>query len=158
MLSILFTILSLLHEPISELHEWKISNYEIKPVDDGVQLFIRFDRKDILNALQQECENYNNLSGCFEGYIKEHVILSFDESLAEFVLVEQVFKERFIELKLLDTSIKKKQFRKIDVSVNSLLEVDEDQENIIHFFFGEKKRSFRLNRNRLKTTVAYTNS
>ncbi|WP_436515368.1 DUF6702 family protein [Ekhidna sp. To15] len=145
-------ILSLLYG--SEFHEFKIGRFELRPEAESISLYIRLDRYNILEAIRPDCSDYNQLDKCFEEYINTHFSLTFNGTKVSAKHREHEFKDEFIEL-YFDLDISPEGITKIDVYNSTLLELNEGQENILYSMLNDKRRSFRMNKDRTRTMIVY---
>ncbi len=151
-MSTLSLFLSLLYS--SEFHEFKIGRFELRPADDKITLFVRLDRYNILEAIRPVCSDYNKLDKCFEDYINSHFSLAFNGEEATIKHREHEFKDEFIEL-YFDLDVSPNGITRIDVFNDALLELYTGQENILYSMLNDKRRSFRMNKDRTKTIITY---
>lgn len=145
-------ILSILYS--SEFHEFKIGRFELRPEEQSVTLYVRLDRYNILEAIRPDCNDYNKLGQCFENYINDHFSLAFNGKSVKLNHRKHTFKDEFIEL-YFDLKISPNGVTQIDVYNNTLLELYEGQENILYSMLNNKRRSFRMNKDRTRTMIAY---
>lgn len=138
----------------SEFHDFKIGRFELRPEDESITLYVRLDRFNILEAIKSKCTNYNELDKCFEDYLNSHFALSFDGEKATPKHIKHVFKEEFIEL-YFDLEVSPNGVNKIEVFNNALLEISDRQENILYSMLNDKRRSFRMNKDRIRTIIQY---
>ena len=125
-----------------------------KSSEERIELFVRFDREDILKVMYQSCEDYGKANDCLETYLNDHFTLSFDDQALSFVIEDIDHSEDLVEVKLLSKqSIKS--FSTIHVFNDALIVQKDSQENIVRFLLDERSRSFRMNKDRLKTIVTY---
>lgn len=138
----------------TEFHDFRLGKFELRPETESITLFVRLDRLNTLNAIKSNCDDYNKLDQCFTDYIKGHFALAFNGEDAEIKHREHVFNEDFIEL-YFDIAVSPSDVNRIDVYNDVFLELFEDQENIVYSMLHEKRRSFRMNKSRIRTTITY---
>lgn len=137
-----------------ESHEFSIGRFELRPEDSQITLYIKLDRKDLLEAIKSNCTDYNKLDQCFEDYITSHFTLSFDGKPVSPIHNKHVFNDEFIEL-FFDLNTSPEGVTRIEVFNNTFLDLYERQENILYFLLNDKKRSFRMNKDRVRIIVQY---
>lgn len=137
-------------------HEFKIGHYEIRPNDDNMTLFVRLDRYDLLQVVQSQvsCIDSDMFDVCITEYLSNHLKLSFDGQEACFNYQSHEIKEEFIEI-YFQIALSPNGVQEIKVFNDALLEQWEKQENIVYSMLNGKRRSFRLNRNRINTVISY---
>ncbi|MEM7296961.1 MAG: DUF6702 family protein [Bacteroidota bacterium] len=137
-------------------HEFKIGHFEIRPNGENITLFVRLDRYDVLEVTktQSGCTDYNNLDVCLTEYLVEHFKLNFDGVEACFEYKQHEIKKEFIEV-LFRIGVSPEGVKNISVFNDVLLQQYSRQENIVYSLLNDKRRSFRLNRNRIETVIAY---
>ena len=140
---------------VAQAHDFKLGEFHIKPLKNGgVELDIKLDRYDLLEALRKECADYNYLNTCFATYIKDHLKFKFDEQVIEMTLQDQEISDEFIELKF-KLEGASSDVKNISIFNDVLIDQFEKQENVVNSHLYGKKRSFRLNKDRVRTTVEY---
>lgn len=137
-----------------QAHDFKLGYFEVKSREKITSLFVRFDREDLLKSISVSCKDYNKLRNCFEAYLNKHFYLVFDGDRPSLRYIEHQFTEDFIELTY-EIEIDCRDARRIEVFNNCLLEASTRQQNIVEFNLHGQKRSFRLNKDRIQTTVEY---
>jgi len=139
-----------------DLHEFKIGRYEIRPNEKDISLFIALDRNDFAEAVQKQsgCTDDEALALCMTDYILEHFRLNFDGVDACFEYQDHTIKRDLIEMNF-RIGINPQGVKSIEVFNDILLEQWSYQENILFVMLNDKKRSFRLNKDRIKTRVVY---
>lgn len=136
-------------------HDLQISFFEVSSTDAGeVSLFVRLDKEDILKELYERCEAPGKVNQCLADYLNHHFRLSFDGTKTTFRVIEVNHTKEFVEVSLISSQIINP-FSKIEVFNDVLIEKKEDQENIVRFKFHNKLRSFRMNKDRIETTITY---
>ena len=138
----------------AEFHDFKFGKFELRPESNSITLFIRLDRLNTLNAIKSNCYDYNKLDQCFTDYIKGHFALAFNGEDVDIEHREYIFNDDFIEL-YFDIAVRPTGVNKIDIYNDVFLELDEEQENIVFIMLHDKRRSFRMNKNRIRTSVVY---
>ena len=136
-------------------HDLQISLFELGRNDQGeISLFIRLDKEDILKELYDHCEDYGQVNQCLEDYINKHFQLQLGETKPNFQLTALKHTKEFVEANL-HSSISILKVDRIDVFNDVLVASKPAQENIVRFSFNDQFRSFRMNKDRINTTVTY---
>ena len=136
-------------------HDLQISLFTIDSSADGfLKLHVRLDKEDILAEMYASCEDYGQVNDCLESYINQHFFLSVAENKPTFRLVDVKHSKEFVEIDL-TTSASIKLTKEIEVFNDVLLESKPNQENIVKVSFYDQDRSFRMNKDRIKTTITY---
>jgi len=151
MIKLLFILSGLLS--INESHDFKLAHYELSKTESELELFIKLDRFDLLNAVS-DCNQEEELASCMTSYLQKHFSLSLNGVKTDYEYQSHEIKEDFIELKY---SLGKfdQEVKEIRVYNDVLLELYEGQENIIVSLLHGRKRSFRLNKGRFETAIKY---
>lgn len=137
-----------------EYHDFQFGRFELRPEEESITLFVRLDRQNILEAIRPTCADYNEMGKCFENYLNSHFALAFDGEEVEPKHNKHEFKGEFVEL-YFDLDISPKGITKIEVYNDSLIELYERQENILYSMLNDKRRSFRMNKERIRTIITY---
>lgn len=153
---IILLFLSILFAWETSAHEFKFGHFELRPNEEDITLFVRLDRYDILEAMktQSGCNGYSNLDVCITEYVNEHFKLNFDGEDACFEYTQHKIKEEFIEV-FFRIGINPVGVKSISVFNDVLLQQYAKQENIVSTLLNDKRRSFRLNKDRIKTVIEY---
>ena len=151
---IIFILVSVFSRDL--FHEFKIGRYEIRSNEEDITLLIQLDRYDFLQAVyaQSGCNNPGKTDICMTEYITNHFKLNFDGVDARYEYRKHTFREEFIEMTF-RIGINPNKVESIQVFNNMLIEQWDYQENVVYFMLHDKRRSFRLNKDRIKTTVVY---
>ena len=145
------TIISFFIFSVSIDHDFKIAHYRLSESEGEIQLSIRIDRYDFLNAIGTCSEES---SKCYSNYFQKHLSFKFNGKEMPYTYLSHEIKRDFIELEYMmgyyDGNVEE-----IYVFNDVLLEKYLDQDNIVISTFHDKRRSFRLNKGRLETTISY---
>ena len=140
---------------VARSHDLQISIFDIDTNAAGyLDLSVRLDKDDILREMYALCEDLENVNHCFESYINTHFSLSFSGEEAVFKLSDIAHSEEFVEIKLVSTE-PMDLTRNIEVFNDVLVSSKPNQENIVKVSFYDQSRSFRMNKDRIKTTITY---
>ena len=141
---------------IDDFHEFKIGRYEVRPNQDDITLFIALDRHDFTEVVQKQsgCSDSEAFATCMTEYIVDHFKLNFDGVEACMEYQNHTVKKELIEMTF-RIGINPEEVNSIKVFNDILLEQWSYQENIMFFLLNDKQRSFRLNKNRIRTQVDY---
>ncbi len=134
-------------------HDFKLAHYELSRNDDEIELHVTIDRFDFLQAVAL-CSQNKELSACMSEYLKMHFRLSFNGMEKEYEYLGHEITADFVEIDFTFGSFPQK-IEEIDVFNDVLLEQYKEQENIVVSRFHDRKRSFRLNKGRIETTIKY---
>jgi|GEM_PF-3485837 len=148
------SLILLLHITVGSAHSFKIGLFELRPAKDGVSVYARFDRFDMLKVLQANCNDYNHLDQCFESYVNEHVSFNFDGQQSTIKYEKHEFNDDFVEV-YFTMDVKSSTVANIEIFNDCLLDLDDNQQNIVYLYFNNMRRTFRLDKDRLRTTVEY---
>jgi len=136
-------------------HDLQISLFTIDSKEDGhLNLHVRLDREDILTEMYARCEDYTQVNDCLESYINEHFSLSVAHTKPTFKLDNVRHTKEFVEIDL-TTSESVNLAKEIEVFNDVLISSKPNQENIVKVSFHDQDRSFRMNKDRTKTTITY---
>ncbi len=136
-------------------HDFQISLFEVGTDSEGyVNMFVRFDKEDILQELYKSCEDYGEVEKCVETYLNEHFSLLIEGREIYFQLSKLAHSENFVEVNF-NSSHLISPVTQIELFNDVLMASKPSQENIVRFSLFDQNRSFRLNKDRTKTTVTY---
>ncbi len=136
-------------------HDLQISLFEVGTNEDGhIELFVRLDKENILKEMYANCTDYSQINTCLESYLNEHFSLSFDQQRTAFELIDLNHTTEYIEMNLVTTS-SITMVKQIEVFNDVLVADRPAQENILRLSFYDQNRSFRMNKDRIKTTITY---
>ena len=136
-------------------HDLQISLFSIDSRADGhLSLHVRLDKEDILTEMYASCDDYSQINECLESYINAHFSMSVGQIRTSFSLVNLTHTKEFVEIDLL-TSTPVDLTKEIEVYNDVLLASKPNQENIVKVSFYDQNRSFRMNKDRIKTTITY---
>lgn len=135
-------------------HDLRVARFRITATATGYDFNINFDREDILETVFRTQKYQSEVIDQISKYIEDHVTISMDDETVTFELTEIEYTEENILLKgkLLSGP---KEIEKIDVSNTCLINRIDGHLNIMEFFLNDKERFFRLDKDRIRTTVTY---
>ena len=139
----------------TDAHDFQISLFEVGSDSDGyINMFVRFDKEDILRELYASCEDYGEVEGCIETYLNDHFILLIAGEEIYFDLVNMSHSRDFVEVSF-NSSYILSSVSKVELFNDVLMASKPSQENIVRISFFDQNRSFRLNKDRTKTIITY---
>ncbi len=128
--------------------------FTIKMIDEQSIVEVKLNRSKLMEAIRNQCIDFNNDEQCYEEYISKHLTLNIDGKSVHLTIQSQVHSDDFVYLKF--------EINKDLSSVNSikmyndvLIDDNTGQENIVHFTLYGEKRSFLLNKNRTQVGIKY---
>lgn len=139
---------------VSAFHDLRVARFRITATSEGYDFDINFDREDILKEIYSTQKYQPEVIDQITKYIENHVTIHIDDEAIKYELTEIEYTEETILLKgkLLSDL---RPIKKIDVSNTCLINQIEGHLNIMEFFLNDKERFFRLDKDRIRTTVAY---
>lgn len=147
-------ILFLLTTTQSQAHDFKLARFDIKKEQGKSLLVVRLDRENLLEAMKPDCANFNELGNCFEAYLRKHFAIEINDEKVKFMHLSHEFESDMIELTFaLDHSLEDVQ--SIGVYNDALIEKYSEQENILGIHLNGRMRSFRMNKDRIRTIAKY---
>lgn len=139
---------------VSALHDLRVARFRITATDFGYKFNVNFDREDILKEIYSTQKYQKEVIAQITQYIEKHVSINIDGESVNYELTEIVYTEENILLKgKLISEVRT--IKKIDVSNTCLINKIEGHLNIMEFFLNDKERFFRLDKDRIRTTVTY---
>ncbi len=136
----------------SRAHEFKMGLFEINRDGEELSLFVRLDRTNLLDAIA--CLDYNQLDGCFQDYVSQHMVLLLNEQAIEPRLHQYRITEEYVELEyFLSDEIEKVQL--VEFTNTCLLAAVDDHVNLLRLNITDKSRTFRLDKDRMSTKITY---
>lgn len=135
-------------------HDVRMAVFEISEKNNAFDLFVRFDREDLLIALREYCPDYNQLTDCFVEYMDSNLNLQFNGQPVELVYDKHLFEQDFVELNFqLKTS--ESLVKTIKVENTCMIQSMEGHLNIVKSMLNGRSRSFRLDKDRVETIIRY---
>lgn len=136
---------------MSSLHGLHMSYFEIKPNGNETSLFVSLDKNDLLKAIGGDSEGFDNR---IERYFEQHLKITFDGLEASFKLDKKGFNEAAIELQF-TSNVNTNKVKFIKIYNNCLIDTNDGQENLVRFKYYDIQRTFRMNKDRVKTSLNY---
>ena len=139
---------------VSATHDLRVARFRITATSTGYNFNVNFDREDILKEIYSTQKYQKEVIDQITQYIEKHVTIHIDDESINYELTEIEYTEENILLrgKLISDL---RAIKKIDVSNTCLIEKIEGHLNIMEFFLNDKERFFRLDKDRIRTTVTY---
>lgn len=153
---LLFLLLGLLILQRSAMaHELNFGLFVLFEKDQTYFMEIRLDRNNLVEAVGTQVGRTKEDWNCaLSQYMNEHMNLAINGIKASIEYREFSFLEDVIVIQA-QLDIPHQIISEIKVENTILLETIESQTNIIKASFHEKKRSFRLNKDRISTIIKY---
>ncbi len=135
-------------------HDLRVARFRITATPTGYDFDVNFDREDILNEIYSTQKYEPEVIDQISKYIESNVSIVIDDAEVAYELTEIKYTEENILLhgKLISDL---REIKKIDVKNTCLIERIEGHLNIMEFFLNDKERFFRLDKDRIRTTVTY---
>ncbi|MEP2023935.1 MAG: DUF6702 family protein [Reichenbachiella sp.] len=136
-------------------HELNFGLFELFEQDQAYFMEIRLDKANLVEAVGNNAGKSKEDWNCaLSQYLNAHMSLSINEAIASFDYQAFTFLDDIIVVTAkLDVPLQEISTIKVDNTV--LLETIENQTNIIKAAFHSKKRSFRLDKDRVSTIIKY---
>ncbi len=136
-------------------HDLRMARFNISESENGYTLDINFDRADFLKTIYATDQYQSDVLEQAKIYIRQNLQYVFDGDSVSFELDSIQYTEENIFLTgMLMTA--RRNISEIQVANTCLIEDVEGHLNIMEFFLNGKKRFFRLDENRITTTIKYT--
>ncbi len=138
----------------SVAHDLRVARFRITATSTGYEFNVNFDREDILEEIYSSQKYQSEVIDQITGYIGNHVTITIDDEVVAYELTKIEYTEENILLKgkLLSGL---REIKKIDVSNTCLVNRIDGHLNIMEFFLNDRERFFRLDKDRISTTVTY---
>lgn len=139
---------------VSAAHDLRVARFRITATTTGYDFDINFDREDILKEIYSTQKYEPEVIDQISKYIKSNVSIIIDGEEVAYALKEIEYTEENILLKgKLISGLR--EIKKIEVKNTCLIERIDGHLNIMEFFLNDKERFFRLDKDRIRTTVTY---
>jgi hypothetical protein len=142
-------------------HDIHSALFQLSAADNVCFIDIRLDRIDLENAIDKECgisiqtlstESKNTL---IKQYILDRFWMNFDNKSVTYRLGSFTLDQDYISIRGVIDDFDMSNPKKIDVFNTCLIDKVKKHNNLIHVNLNDQVRSFRLNKNRTQTTIAY---
>lgn len=135
-------------------HDLRVARFRITATSTGYDFDVNFDREDILNEIYSTQKYESKVIDQIAKYIKSNVSIIIDEKEVAYELTEIEYTEENILLKgKLISGLR--EIKNIEVKNTCLINRIDGHLNIMEFFLNDKERFFRLDKDRIRTTVTY---
>lgn len=153
--SILLLLALLVVQKVARSHELNFGLFDLYERNKTYFIEMRLDRVNLVNAVGTQVEKTKDDWNCaLSQYLNNHISLEFNGKEALFQYNEFTFLEDVIVVQA-QLDISHQTIAEIRVENTVLLELINNQTNIIKTSFHEKKRSFRLTKDRVSTIIKY---
>lgn len=152
----LFLLLgSLMLQRVAQAHELNFGLFDLFEEGDNYFMEIRLDRVNLANAIGTKVGSSKEDWNCaLSQYLNENLNLTINDHVATIDYRNFSFSEEVVVVSAkLDLPFQS--ISEIRVENTVLLETIENQTNIIKVSFHDRKRSFRLNKDRVSTVIKY---
>jgi hypothetical protein len=135
-------------------HDLRVARFRITATVSGYDFNVNFDREDILKEIYGQQKYEKKVINQITNYVEDHLRITIDDEPIAYELTEIEFTKDNILLrgKLLSAL---REIKKIDVQNTCLINQIDGHMNIMEFFLNDKERFFRLDKDRIRTTVKY---
>ncbi|WP_422361062.1 DUF6702 family protein [Reichenbachiella sp.] len=138
-----------------EAHDLNFGLFELFEDDQTYFMEIRLDKANLVKAVGNDVGTTKEDWNCaLSQYLNDRMTLAINGENASLDYTSVEFQKEVIVISA-KLNLPNTQIKEISVSNTVLLETIENQTNIIKATFHDKKRSFRLNKDRVSTNIKY---
>ncbi|MGL1887362.1 MAG: hypothetical protein OCD76_12685 [Reichenbachiella sp.] len=161
MMKIILVLTVLLFSIPSNAHDLKTAFFQIYEIDEQCFIQVKLDRNDLEKALMAECNVHKVLDeaviqSSVMNYLDDRLSISMDGQSTNLNYYEVTMDEDYFVVQGVFEGFNAcVPIKKIAVRNTCLVDQVSGHNNIIQLTINDKKRSFRLNEDRVTTTIKY---
>jgi hypothetical protein len=144
----------------SHAHEFKMGMFEFYQTKNGYQLDMKFDKVDLLTGIRVNFSEYSSETSSlqFESYVSDYINsnlgITINQTCIEFTIDTVEFEDDFIVV-YADLNYTIDNIEEITIYNTCLLDVVDGHSNVMNFLIKDRRRTFRLDEDRVRTIVSY---